>query len=79
MGGRSMGWTGVAALGLVMCLAGCADDPAAFGLTGPSQRVPPPRAEGAARGGGTSDTGSGVVIDPTQPGGGTTGRYWRYN
>lgn len=79
MAGRSLGWAGLAALGLVLALAACSDDPAAYGLTGPSQRVPPPRAESAPGGGGSPDTGGGLVIDPTQPGGGTAGRYWRYN
>ena len=71
----------IRAFGLVVVLAGlaaCTMDPGALGITGPDEQIAPRPADGPTRSG-TSDSSGGVVIDPSQPGGGTGGRYWRYH
>ncbi len=68
----------LAVVGLPLALAGCGDNPAAFGITGPGTTITAP-VQSAATGGGSAAGSSGMTDESPRPDGAPDGRYWQYN
>jgi len=64
-------------LSLALWLNACGSDPAAFGITGPSEPAPPPVVDPTQSVFGTPDTGFSNTPDPRPSAVGS--RYWGYN